>query len=118
MRIKTFSGGVAVVELAHKEINIINNALNEVCNGVDLKGEFDTRMGCSLEEAEVCSMQFTILATQWKVQGSPFPAPGMARLRQDFGAVGGLTILVRDSKIGGLWAHFLAACSCWTSGRG
>jgi len=30
---------------------IINNALNEVCNGMSLDGEFSTRMGCSLEEA-------------------------------------------------------------------
>ena len=40
-----------LVELTKDELGIINNALNEVCNGIDLKGEFDTRMGCSLEEA-------------------------------------------------------------------
>ena len=32
-------------------LEIINNALNEVCNGIDLEGEFDTRMGCTLQEA-------------------------------------------------------------------
>jgi hypothetical protein len=39
------------VELTRDELGIINNALNEVCNGVDLDGEFDTRMGCTVEEA-------------------------------------------------------------------
>ena len=39
------------VELAKDELEIINNALNEVSNGIHLEGEFDTRMGCSLEEA-------------------------------------------------------------------
>jgi hypothetical protein len=38
------------VELAKDELEIINNALNEVCNGIHLEGEFETRMGCSLEE--------------------------------------------------------------------
>lgn len=28
-----------------------HNALNEVCNGIHLEGEFDTRTGCSIEEA-------------------------------------------------------------------
>ncbi len=39
------------VELTKEELVIINNALNEVCNGIDLEGEFDTRMGCTVEEA-------------------------------------------------------------------
>jgi hypothetical protein len=39
------------VELTKDELEIINNALNEVCNGIDLEGEFDTRMGCTVEEA-------------------------------------------------------------------
>jgi hypothetical protein len=38
------------VELNEEELRIINNALNEVCNGIHLEGEFDTRMGCTLEE--------------------------------------------------------------------
>ena len=40
-----------LVELTKDELGIINNALNEVCNGIDLEGEFDTRLGCSIEEA-------------------------------------------------------------------
>jgi len=39
------------VELTKDELGIINNALNEVCNGIHLEGEFDTRMGCSVEDA-------------------------------------------------------------------
>jgi len=39
------------VDLVPKELLIINNALNEVCNGISLRGEFSTRMGCSLAEA-------------------------------------------------------------------
>ncbi len=38
-------------ELTAQELLIINNALNEVSNGIALEGEFSTRMGCSLEEA-------------------------------------------------------------------
>ena len=39
------------VELSREELGIINNALNEVCNGIHLEGEFSTRMGCSVDEA-------------------------------------------------------------------
>jgi len=39
------------VELTKDELGIINNALNEVCNGIHLEGEFDTRIGCSVDEA-------------------------------------------------------------------
>lgn len=40
-----------LVELTKDELGIINSALNEVCNGFDLEGEFDTRMGRTVEEA-------------------------------------------------------------------
>jgi hypothetical protein len=39
------------MELTEQELIIINNALNEVCHGIHLEGEFSTRMGCSKEEA-------------------------------------------------------------------
>ena len=39
------------VELTKDELGILNNALNEVCNGIHLDGEFVTRMGCTVEEA-------------------------------------------------------------------
>ncbi len=40
-----------LVELTADELAIIDNALNEVCNGIHLEGEFSTRMGYSVEEA-------------------------------------------------------------------
>jgi len=42
----------ASVELSIQELRIINNALNEVCNGLDIH-EFATRMGANREDAEM-----------------------------------------------------------------
>lgn len=39
------------VELTIDEMIIINNALNEISNGIDLGEEFETRMGCSRDAA-------------------------------------------------------------------
>jgi hypothetical protein len=52
-----------LVELTKDELGIINNALNEVCNGIDLEGEFDTRMGCTVEEAQVVLAKIHALAS-------------------------------------------------------
>ena len=52
-----------LVELTSDELRIINNALNEVCNGIDLRGEFSTRMGCSLEEALMLLTKINALAS-------------------------------------------------------
>ena len=51
MKIGNFDQSAATIELTWDEIGIVNSALNEVCNGIHLEGEFDTRMGCSVEEA-------------------------------------------------------------------
>jgi hypothetical protein len=51
MKIKTLGNGAALVELTSAEIITISNALNEVCNGIQLEGEFDTRIGCTVEDA-------------------------------------------------------------------
>jgi hypothetical protein len=51
------------VELTKDELGIINNALNEVCNGIDLDGEFDTRMGCTVEEARDLLAKIQTLAS-------------------------------------------------------
>jgi hypothetical protein len=51
MKVHSLNGAIASVEFTREEVLIVNNALNEVCNGIDLEGEFDTRMGCSVEEA-------------------------------------------------------------------
>jgi hypothetical protein len=52
-----------LVELTNDELRIINNALNEVCNGIDLEGEFDTRMGCDIEEARAVLTKIHALAS-------------------------------------------------------
>ena len=53
-----------LVELTNDELGIINNALNEVCNGIDLKGEFDTRMGCTVEEVRAVLAKIHVLASR------------------------------------------------------
>ena len=52
-----------LVELTKDELGIINNALNEVCNSIDLEGEFDTRMGCTVEEARAVLAKINSLAS-------------------------------------------------------
>lgn len=51
------------VELTKDELGIINNALNEFCNGISFEGEFDTRMGCSVEEARALLAKVHALAS-------------------------------------------------------
>jgi hypothetical protein len=50
------------VELTKDELGVINNALNEVCNGIDLEGEFHTRMGCTVEAARNLLMKIRAFA--------------------------------------------------------
>jgi len=38
------------IEFAKDELGVLCNALNEVCNGIDVR-EFDTRIGIKVEEA-------------------------------------------------------------------
>ncbi len=38
------------LEFNSNELAIVQNALNEVCNGIDLQGEFETRIGSSLDD--------------------------------------------------------------------
>ena len=35
------------LDFSSSELDILQNALNEICNGIDLQGEFDTRIGSS-----------------------------------------------------------------------
>jgi hypothetical protein len=51
------------IELTRDELEIINNALNEVCNGIDLEGEFETRMGCKMQEARDVLAKIHVLAS-------------------------------------------------------
>jgi hypothetical protein len=41
----------AVLELDREELITLNNALNEICNGIDLRGEFETRVGTTQKKA-------------------------------------------------------------------
>jgi len=52
-----------LVELTTDELGIINNALNEVCNGIHLEKEFDTRIGCTVEEARELLVKIHSLAS-------------------------------------------------------
>jgi hypothetical protein len=52
-----------LVELTSDELRMINNALSEVCNGIDLRGGFSTRMGCLLHEALTLLAKIHELAT-------------------------------------------------------
>jgi len=54
------------VELTKDELGVINNALNEVCNGIDLEGEFHARMGCTVEEARNLLTKIHALASGHK----------------------------------------------------
>ena len=60
---KMIENGCMLVELTKYELCIINNALNEVCNGSALEDEFDTRMGCTVEEAQAVLVKMHGLAT-------------------------------------------------------
>lgn len=52
----------ARVELTIEDVTLINNALNEVCNGIDLP-EFSTRLGATIEDARALLRQVTDLCT-------------------------------------------------------
>jgi hypothetical protein len=46
------------------ELRIVNNALNEVCNGIHLEGEFEIRMGCTVEQGRALLAKIHALASQ------------------------------------------------------
>jgi hypothetical protein len=45
------TGSTIVVRMSRDEMTLLNNALNEILNGLDIE-EFATRVGASREEAE------------------------------------------------------------------
>jgi hypothetical protein len=51
------------------ELRIINNALNEVCNGLD-RWDFDTRMGASVDEAKQLLREFRAALDAAEQKGS------------------------------------------------
>jgi hypothetical protein len=50
MEVKGLQTNQILIKLTIDELVILNNALNEVCNALDIT-EFSTRMGAELEEA-------------------------------------------------------------------
>ena len=56
MHLSNSTKNQADVRLTLAELLIVNNALNEVCHGIDLP-DFDTRMGTSLENAKALLKQ-------------------------------------------------------------
>ena len=53
MRVNKTARHTANVDLSRDELEILNNALNEVCHGLDIE-EFSTRMGA--DKAEVLKL--------------------------------------------------------------
>ena len=52
MKAKSTTGGGFLLNISRSELVLINNALNEVCNGVDISdSEFQTRLGMSRDDA-------------------------------------------------------------------
>jgi len=45
------AGAEKSVGLSATDLKIICNALNEVCNGIQLQDEFETRIGCGVDQA-------------------------------------------------------------------
>jgi hypothetical protein len=51
MRLLKRDGTAYTVEVSEAELTLLNNALNEVCNGIDVP-EFETRLGATEAEAQ------------------------------------------------------------------
>jgi len=52
MKAKSTSRGKFLLDVSRSELILLNNALNEVCNGVHISdSEFSTRLGASQNEA-------------------------------------------------------------------
>lgn len=50
MNIENDEAGAFSLTVNRNELSLLSNALNEVCNGIDVQ-EFSTRLGSSREEA-------------------------------------------------------------------
>lgn len=51
MKVERVEAKEAIIRFSPDELLLLNNALNEVCNGLDID-EFSTRMGAELEDVE------------------------------------------------------------------
>jgi hypothetical protein len=50
MNMNQIANGMVTLSVSEEELILLCNALNEVCNGLDVD-EFDTRMGATLDKA-------------------------------------------------------------------
>lgn len=71
MKIERY-GQDATVTLTMDEIDLINNALNEVCNALDVE-EFSTRMGFTVGEVEDLLRQINTLGDAMRQGGARRP---------------------------------------------
>ena len=62
MEVLRFDPHAAELRLSRNELLIINNALNEICHGIDLP-EFATRIGAEPAEARRLLGEFSTLLT-------------------------------------------------------
>ena len=62
MKILNVADQAASLELDRNELITINNALNEILNGIDLEAEFETRVGTSREKARALLKAISSLA--------------------------------------------------------
>jgi len=51
MQLRESDDSHVMLELTHNELIVLNNALNEVCHGIDLP-DFSTRLGAQRDEIE------------------------------------------------------------------
>jgi hypothetical protein len=56
MRIRESDQAHVVLDLSHNEMILLNNALNEVCHGLDLP-DFSTHLGAGRDELEALLRQ-------------------------------------------------------------
>jgi hypothetical protein len=72
MRIVVIEAGAATVRLTNAELVIVNNALNEVCNGIDVQ-EFSTRLGAKISEVRALLKEVNSLLARMPPNGSDAP---------------------------------------------
>jgi len=63
LKIKQTAKSSASVSFTEAELVLINNALNEALNGLDV-AEFDTRLGASRQEAEELLHRIALLLSK------------------------------------------------------
>ena len=68
MKLSNFNGNQVTLQVTRHELVIFNNALNEVCNALDI-WEFSTRMGA--EKEQVAQLLQQISATIDEIEKQP-----------------------------------------------